>query len=244
MNRFVLVHGGWHGAWCWTRQIEALRRRGHDAVAVELPSDEVGAGAERYAQIVADAVRASGADVVVGHSLAGLALPLVPEIAEVRALVYLAALLPQPGSSWRDQLAAGRPMAGWFYANGLPRQQKDDLGRSVWPADVAAELFFHDCDPQVAADAADRLRPQAPTPVAEISPVRGFPDVATHYIACDKDRAASVEWGATTAVARMGASVTHIPTSHSPFLSDPAGLAALLEQLAVEPVGSRPRSTG
>jgi len=243
VTRFVLVHGGWHGAWCWQNQIEALRRRGHDAVAVELPSDEVGAGVQRYAQVVADAVRAGGADVVVGHSLAGLALPLVPELAKVRALVYLAALLPQPGCSWREQLAAGRPMAEWFYENGLPRQQKDDLGRSVWPPDVAADLFFHDCDPRIAADAAGRLRPQAPTPVAETSPVREFPDVTTHYVACSQDRAVSVGWGAAAA-ARMGATVTHIPTSHSPFLSNPTGLAAVLEQLTTDSVGSRPRSTG
>lgn len=242
MSTFVLVHGAWHGAWCWADQIEALHGRGHRAVAVQLPSDTVGAGAERYAQVIADAVRESGADVVVGHSLAGLALPLVPGLAEVRTLVFLAALVPQPGMSWREQLAADRPMAEWFSTNALPRQGKDDKGRSVWPPDVAAELFFHDCDPRLAASAAGRLRPQAPTPVVETSPVQAFPDVAVHYISCAHDRAVSPAWGRTAAAERMGARVSTIPSSHSPFLSDPVGLAGLLEQLATEPLATRSRS--
>ena len=34
--RFVLVHGGFHGAWCWERTIGELERLGHEAVAVDL----------------------------------------------------------------------------------------------------------------------------------------------------------------------------------------------------------------
>jgi pimeloyl-ACP methyl ester carboxylesterase len=35
--RFVLIHGGFHGAWCWERVIPALRKLGHQAVAIDLP---------------------------------------------------------------------------------------------------------------------------------------------------------------------------------------------------------------
>ncbi len=35
--RFVLVHGGFHAAWCWSRTIPELERLGHRAVAVDLP---------------------------------------------------------------------------------------------------------------------------------------------------------------------------------------------------------------
>jgi Alpha/beta hydrolase family len=230
VTRFVLVHGGWHGAWCWADAVEALRGRGHDAVAVHLPSDEVGAGAAEYARVVADAV-AGPSDVVVGHSLAGLALPLVPDLVEVRALVYLAALLPLPGLSWREQLAAGRPMADWFYAEGLPRQRKDDHGRTYWPPDVATELFFHDCAPATAAAAGARLRPQAPTPVAETTPLTAFPQVPSYYVGCRDDRAVSGRWAAAAARERLGVGVTWIPGSHSPFLADPAGFAVTIEQL-------------
>lgn len=234
MTHFVLVHGGWHGAWCWEAEVAALRRRGHTATAVDLPSADTGAGAERYADVIAAAVREPGRDVVVGHSLAGLAIPLVPQRVPVGALVFLAALLPDPGRSWRDQLAAGRPMADWFYANALPKQGRDEQGRSTWPPDVASELFYHDCPPAVADAAAGGLRPQSPAPITEPTPLAVFPDVPTHYIGCRDDRAVSGEWARTTARERLGVDVTWIGGSHSPFLADPDGLAGLFISLRAE----------
>jgi pimeloyl-ACP methyl ester carboxylesterase len=35
--RFVLIHGGFHGAWCWSRTVPELERLGHEAVAVDIP---------------------------------------------------------------------------------------------------------------------------------------------------------------------------------------------------------------
>lgn len=228
MTHFVLVHGGWHGAWCWDDQITALERCGHHATAVELPSDDPDAGAERYAEVIAAAVREPGADVVVGHSLAGLAIPLVPAIVPVGALVFLASLLPEPGRSWREQLAADRPMADWFYANALPHQGRDDLGRSGWPPEVAAELFYHDCPQETAEAAAARLRPQSPGPIVETTPVKAFPEAPLHYVGCRDDRAVSGAWAQRTARERLGTEVTWIDGSHCPFLAAPDELADVL----------------
>ncbi|MDV7241802.1 MULTISPECIES: alpha/beta fold hydrolase [Rhodococcus] len=235
MTHFVLVHGGWHGGWCWDSEVLALHRNGHTATAVELPSDDLDAGAARYAQVIADAVRKPGEDIVVGHSLAGLAIPLVPQTVEVSSLVFLASLLPEPGRSWREQLAVSRPMADWFYAEGLPKQDRDERGRSTWPPDVAAELFYHDCPRAVAEEAANRLRPQSPTPIAEVTPLEAFPDVPMHYIGCREDRAVSGKWAESTARDRLGVDVTWIDGSHSPFLADPDGLADLLITFAKGP---------
>ena len=35
--RFVLVHGGFHGAWCWSRTIPELQALGHEAIAIDIP---------------------------------------------------------------------------------------------------------------------------------------------------------------------------------------------------------------
>src|SRR4029078_5258638 len=76
----VLVHGAWHGAWCWERVIAIARTRGLSAVTVELPSDSVAAALDAYADVIAATCRAvCGEVVLVGHSLSALALPLVPE---------------------------------------------------------------------------------------------------------------------------------------------------------------------
>ncbi|GAA3437906.1 alpha/beta fold hydrolase [Kutzneria kofuensis] len=233
MTHFVLVHGGWHGAWCWADEVAALERRGHSASAVHLPSDDPEAGAERYAEVIAAAVREPGADVLVGHSLAGLAIPLVPQMVPVGALVFLASLLPEPGRSWRDQLASARPMAEWFYDKALPNQGRDELGRSTWPPAVAAELFYYDCPHETAVAAASSLRPQSSAPIAETTPLKAFPDVPLHYIGCRDDRAVSQAWAERTARERLGAEVTWIDGSHSPFLARPDELADVL--VSVEP---------
>jgi pimeloyl-ACP methyl ester carboxylesterase len=44
MATFGLVHGSWHGAWCWERLVPELEARGHRAVAVDLPAEDPAAG--------------------------------------------------------------------------------------------------------------------------------------------------------------------------------------------------------
>jgi len=44
MATFGLVHGSWHGGWCWERLIPELEARGHRAVAVDLPAEDPAAG--------------------------------------------------------------------------------------------------------------------------------------------------------------------------------------------------------
>ena len=74
MATFCLVHGAWHGAWCWERLIPELEALGHSAVAVDLPSHEPDAGFAEYAAALAPA--AEGADALVGHSLSGLTISM------------------------------------------------------------------------------------------------------------------------------------------------------------------------
>ena len=99
--RFLLVHGGFHGAWCWTRVIPELEALGHEAVAVDLPGhgerrDEASTVAGRRAAIV-DLMQHG--DVLVGHSGGGYDITLAADAApqKVGHLVYLAAALPIEG---------------------------------------------------------------------------------------------------------------------------------------------------
>jgi pimeloyl-ACP methyl ester carboxylesterase len=228
VTTFVLVHGAWHGPSCWDRLVPELEQLGHQAVAVDLPSSAVEASTMDYVAAIEKQIEDPAETVLVAHSLSGLVAPLVAARLPLRELVFLAALLPLPGKSWRDQLAVSRPMAPEFYDTFLPRQRKDDDGRSYWDGADAAELFYHDCTPDDAALATTKLRPQASTPLAETTPLTGPPRVACRYIVCDKDRAVSPVWAAQAAVDRFGAAVTHLDSSHSPFWSRPAELAGLL----------------
>src|SRR5262245_10775636 len=83
-----------------------LKVRGHRAAAVDLSPDDMGAGAVRCAEIVNRAFANLSDLVLVGHSIAGLIIPLVAARRRLRRLVFVHALLPRPGQSVVDQMKA------------------------------------------------------------------------------------------------------------------------------------------
>src|SRR5260370_33994399 len=98
MRAFALIHGACHGAWCWERLIPELERRGHRAVAVDLPCADPAVTTMDNAKLVADSLGDAGDDVViVGHSLGGPTAPVAALLRPVRKVVFLPALLARPG---------------------------------------------------------------------------------------------------------------------------------------------------
>jgi pimeloyl-ACP methyl ester carboxylesterase len=112
---FVLVHGAWHGGWCWRGVADRLSARGHYVVAPTL------SGVGERAHLASDAInlttqindvigeiRWKDLDrvVLVGHSYGGMVITGVAEQLHERiaALVYLDAFLPTDGQSAGDVL--------------------------------------------------------------------------------------------------------------------------------------------
>lgn len=117
MANFVLVHGAWHGAWCWRRVTEPLIRAGHRAHAVTLTG--VGERAHLLSSVItlethiADVIHAIEAeemdDVVLAvHSYAGMIGTAVADRlpGRLRHLVYVDAVVPRPGESWSSTHAS------------------------------------------------------------------------------------------------------------------------------------------
>jgi hypothetical protein len=232
MSTFALVHGGWHGAWCWERLTPELEALGHRVITMDLPCDDGSATFDDYAAVVCAAVAdCSGDDlVVVAHSLAGLSVPLVAAQRRVRRLVYLCALLPIPGMPFVQQMAEDPEMLNPDYPKGLG--DKDSQGRRSWIDEELAHFhLFGDCDEATASAAFARLRPQALHPYLPPCSLSSYPEVETTYVVCDEDRMVNPQWSRRVARDWLEADLIELPGDHSPFYSRPRDLAEVLHSL-------------
>jgi hypothetical protein len=226
----ALVHGSYHGAWCWDFLTPELERLGHRVVTVNLPISDPSLGAADYARIVGNALDPKSEPMLVGHSMAGHVIPRVAAARPVRRLVFLAAFIASPGRSANDQ-------RGTEAIDGrvAPRSAEwTDLGDDVWMVgpNTATELFFHDAPAAVARWATARLRPQSYRVMNEITPLTAWPDVESHSIICRGDRALNPAWARTAARDRLGVTPLELDGAHSPFLTRPPELARMLDSLA------------
>jgi hypothetical protein len=226
---FMLVHGSFHGAWCWDFLRPELERLGHRVLTVDLPISDPTLGAAGYARAVADAIPAGVEPVLVGHSMAGLVIPLVAAERSIRRLVYLCALLPSPGRSANEQRAL-EPVDSRV----PPRTAEwTDLGDDVWALgpNTATELFYGDARPPIARWALARLRPQCYRVMQETTPLAAWPDVEQTSIVCRDDRAVNPDWLRTAGRERLGVEAIELDGAHSPFLTRPTELAQILHRL-------------
>jgi len=79
-----------------------------------------------------------------------------------------------------------------------------------------------------------RLRPQGYFAMGEPSPLQRWPDVPADVIVCRDDRAINPGWVRASARERLGVDAVEIDGGHSPFLTRPAELAGLLDELAAD----------
>jgi pimeloyl-ACP methyl ester carboxylesterase len=232
MSRFVLVHGGWHGAWCWKPLIDELEARGHQTTAMDLPIEDASATFDTYADVVAASMpkRRDEQVVLVGHSYGGQTIPLVPaKDRPVDALVYLCAMPPVPGLTFVDQLRSEQTMLSRDHVLGLgPASPEGSRGWS--DPDLARHFMYADCTDQAVSWAFERLRPQAP-PTSAPCPLVSYPDLPTFYIACTDDQLINPRWGERFAKEKLNAGFIEMPGSHSPFMSRPGQLASAFEDI-------------
>jgi predicted alpha/beta hydrolase family esterase len=207
MPRFVLVHGAWHGAWCWREVAGGLERRGHHVETPNLPCDEPGLTVERCASVVGSHPDA----IVVGHSLGAQVVSLV----DARVRVYVAGLLPTG------------PDRSMTYHPNFSGTVRDELGRSYWPdAETCAAHMYPDCNREQADAAFAQLRRQSP-----LQPVADTLCAHDVVVATTKDAAIEPEWQLRKA-RDAGARIIELATGHSPFVTHPGELTDVLDSLA------------
>lgn len=221
----LLVHGAWHGPWCWEKLTPELDRLGLNWANVTLPSvgdgQPLGSLEDDAAAIEAAAASIAGDVVVVAHSYGGVPTTQAKFGANVRHLIYLGAFMPDRGQSLVDLLPPG-PLPPFVVSH-------EDGTTSVHP-DHAIATFYADCRSDVAEWAISHLRRHnGANNVAPVSCCAWREHSSTFILLSD-------DFACPTAVQRATchrATLMHeLTSSHSPFLSKPGVLAELLSRSA------------
>jgi pimeloyl-ACP methyl ester carboxylesterase len=238
MSTFVLIHGGWHGAWCWDRIAPLLEQAGHEVVSFDLPghgedrTPAVEVTLEGYTERVVETLDALPEPVIlVGHSLGGTVISQAAERRpeKIEKLVYLCALLLPSGKS---AIEASQEDGGSVILKNA--EVEADLGRISLTEAGMREALYHDC-PEEDFERARRLI--SPQPLAPLgTPVEvtegNFGSVRRTYLHTTQDRVVSPAAQEKMYAELPCEKVVSMATGHLPFFAAPEELAGHLDSLA------------
>lgn len=226
MATFVLVHGGFHGPWCWQELEARLVNQGHHTVTPELPVDDPSAGLAAYVERVVHGLSSASVDsnpvVLVGHSLGCRVVALVAEKIKVSSLV----LLCHVPTGFGPEAAEPASMASLLGT----RMFLDSSGLLLLEPSDFRRVFYGRCSSEVADWAVSRLRPQSLRPLLEPWRLLHWPDVPIQVVLGTHDVITPLDGARDAARAELPLHPEPIvlESDHSPFLSMPGELAELL----------------
>jgi len=237
---FILVHGGWHGAWCWYKVVPLMKEKGFSVIAIDLPGH--GSDQKEPATVTMDdyvkkvlsvANSTGGAVVLVGHSSGGTVIAQAAELLtpkKVAGLVFLDAFMPLDGESVFSlvQKFPSEPGRGAALAENMIVSA--DQKTTTLNLDKVDDLLYHDCSAEDKALAkmklgAQPIAPQA-TPVSVTE--KNYGSIPKFYIQCTEARDFDKSKLAGNVPCKK---VYHLKSSHSPFFSMPENLVALFENI-------------
>lgn len=239
MSTYVLIHGAWHGSWCWEKVVPLLKQAGHRVESPDLP----GYGQDKtpfheitlatYIKHVCKILDAQTEPVIlVGHSMAGIVISQVAEERpeKIQTLVYLTAFLAQNGESLFQiaQMDSTSLVGPNLMVNEEQGTQTFKEGAPL------KDMFYGDCSDEDIARATALLVPQPLAPLA--TPLRMteecFGRVPRVYIECLRDRATTPSLQKKMYMATPCQRILSLQTGHSPFFSAPQQLAQHLISLS------------
>jgi pimeloyl-ACP methyl ester carboxylesterase len=240
MSTYVLVHGSFQGGWCWERVVPHLVKAGHHVVALDLPghgedtTPVAQVTLESYVNTVRKVVETRKEPVIlVGHSFGGMVISQVAEQMpeKIQSLVYLAALLPQNGLS---ALQLPNPDGDELMANMIINEAE---GWVFVKEEAIPGIYYTDCTPEDVAAVLPRLQVEPVMPYMQPVSLSAekFGIVKRYYIGCTQDRSVTPAFQQVMLAATPCDQVFTMDAGHSPYISRPADLAAILLQVAELP---------
>lgn len=242
---YILVHGAWHGEWCWYKVVPEMTRKGYKALAIDLPGhgkDSTNPEIVTFRMYVEKVKQAAnninGQVILVGHSMAGTVISQAAEELgneKVCKLVYLDAFLPKNGESVSK-------LAGIIFQS-LPKEtdtSKSTFSKGIVNAangktrtfkpEVADVVFYHDCNDKDKKLAHKNLSRQPTEPLGAAVEVTDsiYGKIPKYYILCTQSK----DLDKSILPSRVKCEkVIKLSTSHSPFFSKPKELAKIFMSL-------------
>lgn len=237
MTHFLLIHGSWHGAWCWYKIAPRLQGEGHSVSVVDLPGRgrdrtwraAIGMGAMLKA--CAALLPADRKTVIVVHSRYGI---LASELGErfperIARVVYLASYMLPAGANALQAF-------GWDDASGIPQgAEVNRLGLwDFFKPGYYRDVLYHDCSDEDHVLASSLLVPEPSRPaLKKLKLTDGrYGSVPRAYIRLSEDRAVSPGLQ-DRLINEVGADrVETIKAGHSAYFSQPDALARTIVKLS------------
>lgn len=232
MTTFVLIHGAWHGGWCWKRVAPILRAAGHEVFAPSLTGSgerkhllSPAVGMDTYVADVANLIDSEELDnvVLVGHSAAGAAISKAAETVHdrLKALVYVDSVVLPSGKAMFDIFPAQ-----WVDQMRGAAARDGDLNAAPPEKQMIYSFFASDCSDD---DKAWILRMATAQPLkpyedkVDLTKFQGL-NISKTYIGCKQSQG-----GLPRDVAeKFGLRYVEMDSGHDPMVSKPDELAEIL----------------
>ena len=240
-DNFVLIHGAWHGAWCWAAVIRQLELGGDRAFALDLPGR--GANPIPHASITrttwVEAVvrmieeRDLRDVVLAGHSLGGVTISgvalRIPK--RLKRVIYVTALVPPETGTLQDDFARL-----WSPEAAAAIQPIDGGISSMMEREFFRSHFIQDASRDLQDFVYAALVPEAMNISAEAIPMKEFHalDLPTSYVICEDDLALDdpKKWHPYFSSRLRNPTTRSIKCGHELMFTRPAECARALAELA------------